>query len=167
MKKSICSLLAITISILFVFQTNFVAFANDETEWQDVSLSQEEINEILSKNPANQVSTYTKGLIFSYSIGVSCRSSNLLIAGDTICDPDVVKCGFKIVTIQRRKSSSYSWTTYRTYEDLYRDVCTYTLTKSIAVPTGYQYRVTCTHYAKKNIFSTEKINNTSNVIAIG
>ena len=57
-------------------------------------------------------------------------------------------------------------TDYKTYDDLYTDGHTYILSKSIAVASGYQYRVTCTHYAKKNLFSTQKINNVSNVVTI-
>ncbi|MGN0458521.1 MAG: hypothetical protein ACI4IL_06105 [Eubacterium sp.] len=167
MKKSISKLLAILLSILFIFQTSLVVLAEDEPDWQDITLTQEEFDEILSQNPNNGISTYTSGLILNYAIAVSCSGSNLLIAGKTICAPSVVKSGFTVVTIKRRTSSTASWTTYKTYEDLYNSTPSYTLTKSIAVPTGYQYRVYCTHYAKKNLLSKEKIDNASNVIAIG
>ena len=167
MKKSVSRLVAVILSFLFVFQTSVVAFANDEPDWQDANWSQEEFDDVYYQNPNNQISTFASGLIVSYGIGVSCSGSNLLIAGKTICAPDVVKCGFTVVTIQRRTVSTASWTTYKTYEDLYRDSPSYYLTKTIAVPTGYQYRVVCTHYAKKSLFSTQKISNTSNIIAIG
>lgn len=167
MKRAISKALAILLSFLFIFQTSLVAFADDEPDWQDAEWTQEEFNDILAQNPNNQISTYTSGLIFSYSIAVSSSGSKLLIAGDTICDPDVVKCGFKVVTIKRRKSSTASWVTYKTYEDLYDNDPAYTLAKTLSVPTGYQYIVVCTHYAKKNILSTEKIENESNVVAIG
>lgn len=166
MKKTVSSLLAIVLSFLFIFQTSLVAFADDEPDWEDVTLSQEEFDSILSKNQNNQASTYASGLILSYAIAISNNGSNLLVAGKTHCDPDVVKCGFSVITIKRRTSSTASWTTYKTYTDLYENDPAYTLTKTIAVATGYQYMVTCTHYAKKNIFSTQKINNESNVISI-
>ncbi|MGN1122896.1 MAG: hypothetical protein ACI4RR_01015 [Eubacterium sp.] len=167
MKKAISQALAILLSFLFIFQTSLVAFADDEPDWQDANWTQEEFNEILSQNPNNQISTYASGLIIAYSIAISANGSNLLIAGQTLCEPNVVKCGFTHITIKRRTSSSASWTTYKTYEDIYRENSTYALTKTIAVASGYQYRVYCTHYAKKNIFSTEKISNESNVVAIG
>lgn len=168
MKRSVSRLLAILLSFLFVFQTGLTAFADDnEPDWQDVTLTQEEFDSIIAQNPNNQPSTYASGLIAAYSIALSASGTTLTVAGKTFCAPDVVKCGFKIVTIQRRKSSSTSWTTYKTYEDLYDNDPSYALSKKITVPTGYQYRVTCTHYAKKSIFSTEKISNTSNVLAIG
>lgn len=175
MKKSIGSILAILLALCFVIQTSIVALANDnEPDWEDITLTQEEFDSILAMNPqansssmSGQADTQATGLIVSYSVGVSCNGSTLLIAGKTNCNPEVVKCGFKTVTVQRRTSSSASWTTYKTYEDLYNNSFVYTLGKSLSVPTGYQYRVTCTHYAKKNLLSTQKINNTSNVIAIG
>jgi hypothetical protein len=166
MKKTISKLLAIILSFLFVFQTSFVAFAEDEPDWQDVTWTQEEFDNVYYQNPNNQISTLASGLILSYGIAVSKSGSNLLIAGKTICDLDIIKCGFTVVTIKRRTSSSASWTTYKTYEDLYNSTSSYTLAKSIAVPTGYQYRVYCTHYAKKSLISTEKINNSSNIILI-
>lgn len=167
MKKTMSKLLAIVLSFLFIFQTSFTALANDEPDWADAYFTQEEFEEILSQNVNNQATTFASGLIYGYAIGLSGSGTNLYVAGKTTCDPDVVKCGFTVVTIKRRTSSTASWTTYKTYEDLYISNCAYTLAKTISVPTGYQYRVYCTHYAKKNLFSTEKINNTSNIIAIG
>lgn len=167
MKKTVIKTLAITLSFLFVFQTSFVALADDEPDWVDAVWTQEEFDDILSENSNNKISPAASGLILNYAIAVSGSGSNLLIAGKTICAPDVTKCGFTVVTIKRRTRSTASWTTYKTYEDLYDNDPSYTLTKTIAVASGYQYMVTCTHYAKKNIFSTEKINNESNVVAIG
>jgi hypothetical protein len=167
MKKSISKFLAIILSLLFVFQANFVAFADNEPDWQDANWTQSEFDDIYYQNSNNQISTLTSGLIFNYGIAISSSGSNLLIAGKTICDTDVVKCGFTVVTIKRRTSSTKSWSTYKTYEDLYNSSSSYTLTKTISVSKGYQYRVYCTHYAKKNILSTEKIDNASNVVAIG
>ncbi|MCH5316065.1 MAG: hypothetical protein J1E81_09130 [Eubacterium sp.] len=167
MKKSIVRLLAITLALLFVFQTSFVAFAEEEPDWEDATWTQEEFDNIYYQNPNNQVATLASGLIVSYGIAISSSGSNLLIAGDTICAPQVVKAGFKVVTIKRRASSSAAWSTYKEYEDLYNNASSYTLTKTIAVPKGYQYKVYCTHYAKKSLFSTEKITDSSNIIAIG
>lgn len=167
MKKSISKLLAILLSILFIFQTSLVVFAEDAPDWQDITLTQEEFDSILEQNQSNQISPYTSGLIAAYAIAISGSGSNLLIAGETICAPSVVKSGFTILTIKRRTSSTASWTTYKTYEDIYDNDPSCILSKTITVPKGYQYRVYCTHYAKKNLFSKEKIDNASNVVAIG
>ena len=104
------------------------------------------------------------GLINLYSIGISKNGNTLIIAGQTVGATGVIKCGFTKVTIQRRKDSSSSWTDYKIYEDLYVDGGTYPLAKSYIVISGYEYRVTCTHYAKKNLLSVQKIDNTSNTI---
>ena len=37
----------------------------------------------------------------------------------------------------------------------------YNLSKSLTVDKGYQYRVTATHYAKKSLFSTQKVDSTT------
>lgn len=166
MKKTISRFLAILLSLLFIFQANLVVFADTEPDWQDIILTQEEFNNILNQNPDNQSNARTSGLIAAYSLAIKATGNELIIVGRTICVPDVVKSGFTIITIKRRTSSTVSWTTYKTYEDLYRDAPSYTLSKSIIVPKGYQYRVYCTHYAKKNLFSREKIDNASNALAI-
>lgn len=168
MKKTISKLLAIILALLFVFQTSLVAFADtdNEPDWQDVNWTQEEFNDVYYQNPNNQISLLTSGLIVTYGIAISSSGSNLLLAGRTICDPNVIKCGFTKVTIKRRASSTASWTTYKTYEDLYSNTSSHIISKTIAVSTGYQYRVYCTHYAKKSLLSTQKIDNTSNVVAI-
>lgn len=166
MKKATSRTLAILLSLLFIFQANLVVFADNEPDWQDVILSQEQFDEILSQNPDNQLNPRTSGLILMYAISMSASGNTLLIAGKTICDPDVTKSGFTVVTLKRRESSLDSWSTYKTYEDLYNNSSSCFISKSITVPKGYQYRVYCTHYAKKNLFSREKIDNASNALAI-
>lgn len=167
MKKTISKLLAIMLSLLFVFQTSLVAFADDTPDWEDASWTQEEFNEILSQNSNNQISSRTTGLITTYAVGISSSGSTLYIAGETLAIPSVIKCGFTVVTVKRRTSSTASWTTYKTYEDLYNDNPSYILSKTLSIPSGYQWRVYCTHYAKKSLLSTQKIENSSNVIAVG
>ena len=156
----------ITISVLlFSFLIPYTVFAetnNCNTEWQDIDLSEEEFNSLLANNP-NNITTYTSGLITIYAISATKSGNNLIITGKTNCTADVVKCGFTKVTIQVRFNSTSSWSTYKTYTDLYIDSRVYNLSKTIAVSSG-QYRVTCTHYAKKSLLSTEKINNTSNIV---
>lgn len=168
MKKSISRILAFLLAFMFLFQGAMVSYADEEPidDWQDIALTDSEIDDIIALNPQMNNARAT-GLIMTYGIGVTANGSNLVIAGRTICISDVVKCGFTVVTIQHRKSSSYSWTDYRTYTDLYNNNSSYTLAKTVAVASAYQYRVTCTHYAKKNLLTTQKINNTSNVVSIG
>lgn len=149
---------------MFIPTNAFAAVGIEQAEWQDIVLSDEEFEEILSNNPNNKIMPLASGLIDSYSIAISRNGNNLIIVGKTQGSTDVTKCGFTKVTVQRRSSSSASWSNYQTYNDLYKDARTYTLSKSLSVPSGYQYRVICTHYAKVNIFSTEKKDNTSNTV---
>lgn len=97
------------------------------------------------------------GLITNRNIGIAKSGSCLVISGYTSGNSDVEKVGFKEVVIERRKNSSSSWSEYKVYEDLYSSSSSYTLKKSVTVPSGYQYRVTAIHYAKKSLFSTQKI----------
>ena len=163
--KKILKLLVICL-LLFSYLIPYTAFAETgetDVEWQDIELSEEEFNSLLANNPDNGISTYTTGLITMYRISASKSGNNLIVGGKTNCTADVVKCGFSKVTIQVRLNSTAPWSTYKTYTDLYVDSRVYNLSKTIAVSSG-QYRVTCTHYAKKSLLSTEKINNTSNIV---
>lgn len=166
MKKILLSVLSIIMVIVTLVP---IAFAVDEQlpEWQDLILTEEEFNAILANNTIHTIDEDTRatGLIAAYAMAISKSETNTLnIAGKTTGTTDVVKSGFKEVVIQRRANSSSSWTDYITYEDLYIEQIAYVLAKKLTVPTGYQYRVTCIHYAKKNFFSVQKIDNVSNVI---
>ncbi len=166
MKKVLKRAFLICLSFIMLMPTTaFAAVGGEEAapEWQDVELSQEEFDRILANNPNNAVTPYTSGLICGYSIGIDRSGSTLTIVGRTIGSPSVVKAGFKKIVIQRKKSGG-TWSDYKTYSDLYNNRSSYVLSKTITISSGYYYRVTCIHYAKKNIFSTEKINNTSNTI---
>ncbi|MBR6618822.1 MAG: hypothetical protein IKK85_00590 [Clostridia bacterium] len=166
MKKFLLSVISIVMVVFTLVPTAFAA--NEQLpEWQDLILTEEEFNEILSNNVVYTADENTRAsdLISAWSIAISKSGTNTLnIAGLTTGTTEVVKSGFKEVVVQRRTSSSASWTDYYTYEDLYISEVAYVLAKSLTVPTGYQYRVTCIHYAKKNIFSVQKIDNVSNVI---
>lgn len=162
--KKVLKLTVISL-LLIVFLIPYAAYAEtNSTEWQDIELSDEEFEALLTNNPDNTISTYTTGLITRYAISATKSGSNLIVTGVTNGTMDVVKCGFTKVTIQQRKNSSSSWSNYQSYSSLYNDTRSYNLSKTLSVPKGYQYRVTCTHYAKKSLFSTEKIDNTSNTV---
>lgn len=159
--KRIIGLILIVILSLGLLPTTTYAYDEVLPEWQDIVLSQTEFESIAEKKTPVQRAT---GLIASYALGIKKSGNDLIIAGNTTCVAAVTKCGFKELVIQRRANSTQDWTDYVTYEDLYNDIPSYMLSKSITVGTGYQYRVTAIHYAKKNIFSTEKISNTSNTV---
>ena len=166
MKKFLKTIFLICLSLIMMIPS--VAFADEEAapEWRDVTLSEEKINEILAPYEVDNTKTRASGLIVAYAIAISKDGSDLLIVGKTHCNADVTKCGFTKVTVQRKKSTSTSWSTYKTYYDLYSNSVSYVLTKELTPPSGYQYRVTCTHYARENIFSTEKIDNISNIVTM-
>lgn len=167
MKKFLRSLFIIGLAFVMLVPTAFASQTETVPEWYDVQLTDEEISAILAlnpNNPAENSQTRASGLISFYSIGISKDGNTLYVVGKTTGTVEVVKSGFKEVVIQRRVNSSSSWSDYITYEDLYIDEFGYNLAKAITVPSGYQYRVTCIHYAKKNFFSVQKINNVSNIM---
>ncbi|MDE6751557.1 MAG: hypothetical protein K2J59_02135 [Eubacterium sp.] len=161
LKLSIVSLL------LFSFIIPYTAFAEtsevDAQRQGIVEISEEEFYSMLPDNFDSGISTYASGLISSYIISIGQDGNKLTILGITRGVVDVKKCGFTKVTLQQRKNSSSSWTDYKTYKDLYKEQSIYNLCIELFVPKEYQYRVICTHYAKKNAFSTEKIDNSTKV----
>ena len=149
---------------LFIPNTAFALVEEETEEWQDIYLSEEEFNAVLSNNPNNDIRPLASGLINAYSIAISKNGNTLIVAGQTVGTMGVVKCGFSKVTIQRRKSGTTEWSDYIPYTDLYSESSLYNLGKSCLVTPGFQFRVVCTHYAKKNILSVEKIDNVSNIV---
>lgn len=137
----------------------YTALASDNSE-DDIIINETEF-EKLQHTYAEYIETRATGLIVSKKLGIAKSGSSLMISGYTTGTSSVIKCGFTKVVIQQRKSSSDSWRTYKSYSDLYSDSNTYTLGKTISVTSGYQYRVTATHYAKQSLLSTQKIEATT------
>lgn len=167
MKRFLRSVSALCLALIMLVPTAF-ASSEDVPVGQDVVLTDEEIAAIFALNPNNPANnsdnTRASDLISFYSLGISLDGSTLYVVGKTTGTPYVVKCGFKEVIVQRRTSSSSAWSDYIVMEDLYWDTSIYNLGKTFTVPSGYQYRATCVHYAKKNFFSVQKINNISNTV---
>lgn len=125
-----------------------------------------------SLKPVRTDSTITEsdsratGLINSYSLSLSSTGTTLNIYGLTNGSTEVIKCGFKNLIIQRRLSSNYSWEEYYDYGNIYIDGSGASLNTKLVVESGYQYRISCKHYAKKNILSVQTIANTSNIVTV-
>lgn len=166
MKKLLLSVISIAMVIVTLVPTA-LAVNEQVPEWQNSLMTEEEFNAILANNTIHTIDENTRAnnLIHAYAIAISKSGTNTLnIAGLTTGTTQVVKSGFKEVVIQRRVNSSSAWSDYIVYKDIYIDEFAYVLARQITVTTGYQYRVTCVHYAKKNIFSVQKIDNVSNII---
>lgn len=108
----------------------FAAVGGEEAEWQDIVLSDEKFEEILSNNPDNQITPLSSDLINRHSIAIQKNGNSLIIAGTTYGSSEVSKCGFTKVSIQRRSNSSASWSNYQTYSDLYNNSHQYILSKA-------------------------------------
>lgn len=149
LKKAVC----VVFAVLMLLPANISAMANDAYAPETDEAQNEDMARI-------------SGLIATYYIGISASGTSLTFGAKIVCKTDVVKCGFKEIMIQRRKSSSDSWADYFSYKELYTNGSSYTYAKTVPVTSGYQYRATCKHYAKKSLLSTQTINDTSNTIYI-
>lgn len=158
MKKIISVLFCIVLlSTLLVFN---VSANNYEDDYLDIVITETD------KDSKSDLEPRATGLIYSYSLGLSKSGTTLFISGKTIGTVDAVKTGFKNLVIQRRKTTSDSWETYHDYGNFYRDDGAANLSTTLVVEAGYQYRISCKHYAKKNLLSTQTISNTSNIVTV-
>ena len=120
-----------------------------------------EVNEFSSAGDNARAS-----LIHSYRLYLTKTGNTLNITGQTYGSTEVVKAGFKDLTIERRKTSDDSWNDYYEYGNVYVDSVAANLNTTLVVESGYQYRISCKHYAKKNILSVQTIANTSNIVTV-
>lgn len=164
MKRLVSLLLSVVIIFsCCIFQTSaadenekvFLPYVVDFSLTSPTFVKESEVNE-----------SRVSGLIYFYCLNLSVSGKNIVIYAETYCDDSVVKSGFKNLVVQRRKVTSGTWSDYYDYGDLYSDAYAASVNTTLAVESGYQYRATCKHYAKKNIFSTESISNTSNIVSV-
>lgn len=125
-----------------------------------------EIVQFNSEEAVTSGETRASGLILSYSLSVSKNEKVLTITGTTVCSTDVVRCGFKDLQVERRRYTSGDWEVYHDYGDAYLDDNLCNLSTTLTVEYGYYYRVTCTHYAKKSWWSTQKVDNETNGVLV-
>lgn len=160
MKKTIIFFLCLTLMFsFFTFGTN----ASDGEAFSpyviDFNLTSD-----FTEAPTDENNTRATGLIHSYSLYLTKTGSTLHITGQTHGSTEVVRSGFKDLVIQRRISSDYAWEDYYEYGDMYIDTWFANLDTTLAVATNYQYRISCKHYAKKNIFMVQTVSNVSNIV---
>ncbi len=156
-KKFLSVALAVMSFSMCVLPTT--AFATNQNETTENYYSTEE-TVAYAEYEENSKARAT-GLIIDKNLYIKKRGTTLSIKGYTEGSSETEKVGFKEVIIERRKNSSSSWSEYKVYEDLYSSSTKYTLSKAVTVASGYQYRVTAVHYAKKSLFSTQKITATT------
>ncbi len=163
MKKIIKALFVSMLIILQLFP--FYAFSSEvkEEQLQDAVMSEEEFNRILEMNTSEDTGVKATGLITDKRIAITRENNTLKIAGEITCSTDVIKCGFSEVVVQRRPNDTSAWSDVVTETDIYADSNECYLSKQLAANPNFQYRVKCTFYAKKNIFSTQTITSYSNV----
>ena len=159
-------LVALVLAIMLTFSIasfDAVAVSDEETPTVLYFSLTTDVNQQFDNENAN---TRASGLIISYGLELRKSGTTLTILGVTDCYLEVVKCGFKDLTIQRRKNSDDSWEDYYEFGNVYADATRANLSTTLSVASGYQYRISCKHYAKKNILSVQTVANTSNIVNV-
>lgn len=161
MKKFIAVLLC-TVLCFSVIGFNVEAVADDFSPYV---ASFNLITEV-STSAIYENETRATGLIYYYNLVLKKSGTTLQLVGQTSCTADVVKCGYKNLVVERRKSSSDSWEEYYDYGNVYVEAATANLNTTLVVASGYQYRISCKHYAKKSLLLTQTISNTSGIVTV-
>ncbi len=160
MKKNISLLLSIVLMLsFFVFDSSALESEEFEPYVAHFSLTSDFVDDTNDGNNARAT-----GLIHGYSLYLTKTGTTLNITGQTLGTSEAVRTGFKDLTIQRRKSSAYDWEDYYEYGNVYRDAFSANLDTKLVVPANYQYRISCKHYAKKNLLMVQTISNVSNIV---
>lgn len=165
MKKKIKAVFIIVLCFISVFSSQAFALEKNDIEVNDIVLSQEEINEILALGNTYAPEERATGLILVASVAINDNYKLLQFVGSITCAAEVVKCGFEDIIVQRRVSASSAWSDYYTFDDSFEELNVHTAVKAVTTVKGYEYRVICTLYAKKNIFSVQRIDMETNIIA--
>ena len=129
-----------------------------------------EENKIYTLNSEDNAVAYSAGLITTCSLSITKSGNTIYLSGNTNCSSTMKSVGFKNIVLQR-SSNGTSWSTYKTFDNILNSsssVCSISKKSLGTVPTGYYYRVTCTHYAKETgLFgSSESISNTSSSVLV-
>lgn len=112
---------------------------------------------------------FSTGLIIDHEISVSCSNGQLRINGFTESNESMKSIGFTEIKIQQSRNGNAGWSTIQTLSDVLAsdtNLCSIS-NYTVSVPTGYYYRVTCTHYAKESGIwfpKSESISATSNSV---
>lgn len=142
------------------------AFASVDSEpaSNDYYISDEDFEKLEHVDAeSNMISTYSTGLITGKTLSLAKNGSNLIIKGTTK-SLEAKKCGFTYIKLQQYKNGS--WVDYKVFDDIYTETTYCNVTKSVAGAKGYKYRVVAEHYARKSIFTREKIANQTSALTL-
>lgn len=148
--KRILSIILVALSIFSVLSVN--TFAQELVDKSTVVFKNniiEEVYGLYNTNSNEKISLMSTGLITYKSLKLSKTTSNLIITAETICSPDVKKCGFTYIKLQRLINGTWTNYTAYCYYDQYADATSKRFSRTISAPTGYTYRLICEHYAEK------------------
>lgn len=143
-RKTISFIMTMVVMCVLIFGTKSVVNAADEAICVDGSyLTQDESSEVT-------VGAMTRGIYLKSGSSNITRAGTGKIAagGNTVGQKSVSKITV-VVTVQQYKNGS--WYNYTTWSATNYNSSYVSTSKTLSVPTGYYYRVGCTHYANSDV----------------
>ena len=140
----------------------FPTFAED-VDSDFIAPSEIELNVADASTPNE---TQATGLITSKSIKIERVDGKIVATGYVKCISEVTRCGFSVLTLEKRDNSASPWRESLKLTNLCSDSTEYNLKKTFGAESGKQYRITCTFYARKNILSVQKVSGSTGFITL-
>lgn len=168
LKKVFCGLLAAMMAGVMLCPMTAMAIDAQEADAPiavEVQMTREEFEQleyVEGINNSSDIMPLATGLISNYKLNMARSGSNIItIHSLTECGSEVSKCGFTEIRLQRRINANYDWQNYWSQTDIFINSNIYERFTDVYITPGYQYRLYGVHYAYKNIFSTQKIENST------
>lgn len=150
MKKLISlTLVCILLMTTFTFPASAANTADEYTEI-DEGIILETAEGLYNTGDVQTLSS--SELLVAVALNLTKTSNGLVMFAQTKSDPNVTKCGFTYIKLQRLINGVWTDYTPYCYTDQYADSVVKTFSKTVTPPTGYTYRLVCEHYAEKKKF---------------
>lgn len=168
LKKVFCGLLAAMMAGVMLCPMTAMAIDAQEADAPiavEVQMTREEFEQleyVEGINNTGDIMPLATGLITRCKLDMGRGGSTIVtVYAGTDSIPEVSKCGFTELRLQRRINANYAWENYWSRTDLFEETQSFSRVYDVYITPGYQYRLYGVHYAYKNIFSTQKIENST------
>lgn len=156
MKQRILTIL-LAVMICITGMMNWKINVNAETDEQDVDISEIMTEDAIIGYADNQ----TWGAYFENGYSIINKISSTKIGAGGVTNA-AVKCTVKVTVIVERKNASGSWARVTSWSQTNENDYSVMASKSLAVSSGYYYRVRSYHYA-----STDSASSYTNALWVG
>lgn len=139
-KRLLMSMLAMVVCVTGIWC--FSMKVNAETVSEDIDVSYLMTEDAILGYSQNQ----TWGVYYSDGYSIINKISSTKIGAGGVTNA-AVKCEVRVTAILERKTSSGSWARVTSWTQTNENAFSAMISKSVTVPSGYYYRVRCSHYA--------------------